>query len=108
MDGLRKNTTKELEAVRALIEKEKLILKKEKKMVKEVKKGQSSRVKLNIGGHKVCHSPQFVAPRCVFCSLLITQRRIRRHTFSVRDVARDADQTRRVDVCRYVQRATPR
>lgn len=52
LDGLRKNTTKELEAVRALIEKEKLILKKEKKMVKEIKKGQSSRVKLNIGGHK--------------------------------------------------------
>jgi hypothetical protein len=59
LDGLRKNTTKELEAVRALIEKEKLILKKEKKMVKEIKKGQSSRVKLNIGGHKVYHSPQF-------------------------------------------------
>lgn len=51
--------------MRALIEKEKLILKKEKKMVKEIKKGQSSRVKLNIGGHKVSLSTvQFIAARC--------------------------------------------
>jgi len=39
--------------VRSLIEKEKLVLEKEKKVIKEIRKGQSTRVKLNIGGHKV-------------------------------------------------------
>jgi hypothetical protein len=68
LDGVRRNTTKELEAVRALIEKEKLILKKETKMVKEVKKGQSSRVKLNIGGHKV-HVPSSLPP-CLLAQLI--------------------------------------